>query len=146
MIDLARHFQKPRQVKKIIESMASYKMNKLQLGMSNDEGWRLEILAISELANIGGTRSHEQFNHFGERRALAPAWGDGHCDTGGFFSRKFIDLLKFSKLRGVEIFCKINLPGHSNAILRSLENSDWQLADPEDRSLHISARLQAKYH
>ena len=141
MIDLARHFQKPRQVKKIIESMASYKMNKLQLGMSNDEGWRLEILAISELANIGGTRSHEQFNHFGERRALAPAWGDGHCDTGGFFSQnEFIDLLKFSKLRGVEIILEINLPGHSNAILRSLENSDWQLADPEDRSLHTSAQ------
>ena len=141
MIDLARHFQEPRQVKKIIESMASYKMNKLQLGISNDEGWRLEILAIPELANIGGTRSHKQFNHFGERRALAPAWGDGHCDTGGFFSQNdFIDLLKFAKLRGVEIILEINLPGHSNAILRSLENSNWQLADPVDRSLHTSAQ------
>ena len=65
MIDLARHFQEPRQFK-IDRSMASYKMNKLQPGMSNDEGWRLEILAIPELANIGGTRSHEQFNHFGD--------------------------------------------------------------------------------
>ena len=123
MIDLARHFHGPKQVKKIVESMASYKMNRLQLGISNDEGWRLQILSIPELTNIGSIRSHQQFNKFGERRALSPAWGDSHSDTGGFFTHgEFVDLLKFSKLRGVEIILEINLPGHSNAILRSLEN------------------------
>ena len=141
MIDLARHFHGLQQIKKIVESMASYKMNKLQLGVSNDEGWRLEILAIPELANIGGRRSHKQFDDFGERRALSPAWGDSHYDTGGFFSQgEFVDLLKFSKLRGVEIILEINLPGHSNAILRSLEKSNWQLADPDDKSLYTSAQ------
>ncbi len=141
MIDLARHFQGPEQVKKIIESMASYKMNKLQLGISNDEGWRLEISAIPELTDTGSIRSHQQFNQYGKRRALSPAWGDSHFDTGGFFTHgEFVDLLKFSKLRGVEIILEINLPGHSNAILRSLENSNWQLTDQEDRSEHTSAQ------
>ncbi len=141
MIDLARHFQGPEQVKKIIESMASYKMNKLQLGISNDEGWRLEISAIPELTDTGSIRSHQQFNQYGKRRALSPAWGDSHPDIGGFFTRsQFVELLKFSKLRGVEIILEINLPGHSNAILRSLENSNWQLADPKDSSEHISAQ------
>ncbi|MFL2504554.1 MAG: beta-N-acetylhexosaminidase [Candidatus Azotimanducaceae bacterium] len=141
MIDLARHFHGPKQIKKIVESMASYKMNRLQLGISNDEGWRLQILSIPELTNIGSRRSHQQFNNFGERRALSPAWGDSHFDTGGFFTHgELVDLLKFSKLRGVEIILEINLPGHSNAILRSLENSNWQLTDQEDRSEHTSAQ------
>jgi len=141
MIDLARHFSPPEQIRKIIEAMASYKMNKLQLGISNDEGWRLEITSIPELTEIGSLRSHQRMDSTGRRRALSPAWGDGHSDTGGFLSRQdFIGLLKFAAQRGVEIVPELNLPGHANAILRALEDTDWCLEDPDDISRYKSAQ------
>ena len=51
-VDVARNFQKKDQIKKTIKAMATYKMNKLHLHLSDDEGWRLEIPGIPELTNV----------------------------------------------------------------------------------------------
>ena len=135
LVDLARHFQGVQQLRKTIDALASYKMNRLHLGISNDEGWRLAISGLPELTEIGSKRG------FGEG-CLQPAWGDNHEVVGGFLSRReFVELLKFAATRHVEIILELNLPGHANALLRSLDASDeWQLTDPEDRSSYQSAQ------
>ena len=51
-VDVARNFQKKDQIKKTIKAMATYKMNKLHLHLSDDEGWRLEMPGIPELTNV----------------------------------------------------------------------------------------------
>ena len=45
-LDVARNFQKPETIKRALDMMAFYKLNKLTFGVSNDEGWRLEIKGI----------------------------------------------------------------------------------------------------
>lgn len=141
-LDIARHHQPLAQIKKTIEVMSTYKMNRLQLGISNDEGWRLEIQPVPELTIIGGTRSYHRQNPDGTLRALYPAWGDDHFDYDGFISRnEFIDLLWHAKKHHVEVILEFNLPGHANAIIQSLSQTDrWQLTDPEDASVYRSAQ------
>jgi hexosaminidase len=141
-LDIARHFQPLDQLKKTIEVMSTYKMNRLQLGISNDEGWRLEIQPVPELTIVGARRSYYRYNPDGTQRALYPAWGDDHHDYDGFISRnEFIDLLRHAKKHHVEVILEFNLPGHANAILQSLSQTDrWQLTDPEDKSEYRSAQ------
>ncbi len=141
-LDIARHFQPLNQIKKTIEVMSTYKMNRLQLGISNDEGWRLEIQSVPELTIVGARRSYHRYKPDGTLRALYPAWGDDHQDYAGFISRnEFVDLLRHAKKHHVEVILEFNLPGHANAIIQSLGQADrWQLTDPEDTSEYRSAQ------
>ncbi len=141
-IDIARHFHDAAQIGKVIQAMSLYKLNRLQLGISNDEGWRLEIPEIPELTGIGATRSFDVTDDNGERRALYPAWGDNDADTSGFITRiEFIELLQLAQQHHVEIILEFNLPGHANAILRAIESTGrYNLVDRDDTSIHRSAQ------
>ena len=141
-LDIARHFQSVEQIKKVIQAMAAYKMNRLQLGISNDEGWRLEIPSVPDLTRIGSRRSYHRFDEQGNPRALYPAWGDDHRDVEGYINaNEYVALLKFANFYHVEIIPEFNLPGHANALLRSLDESpEWNLVDSSDTSSHRSAQ------
>ena len=50
--DIARNFQPKDTIMRLIDTMAMYKLNKLQLHLSDDEGWRLEIPELPELTGV----------------------------------------------------------------------------------------------
>jgi hexosaminidase len=141
-LDIARHFLDEDAIIKIIRAMAAYKMNRLQLGISNDEAWRLEVPSIPELTSIGGRRQHQVLDESGQAMALRPAWGDNHEPYEGYLSRQaMVRILKTAASHHVEIILEFNLPGHANAIIQSLSNSTrFQLVDPGDKSAHRSAQ------
>ena len=51
-VDVARNFQNKDSILKLLETMATYKMNKLHLHLTDDEGWRLEIPGLPELTQV----------------------------------------------------------------------------------------------
>jgi hexosaminidase len=141
-IDIARHYQAPAELKKVIHAMSLYKMNRLQLGIANDEGWRLEISSIPELTEVGARRSADATDSTGKPRGLYPAWGDGSEADHHYLSRtEFIDLLRFAAEHQVDIIPEINLPAHANALIRAMSASGrYQIVDPDDPSVHQSAQ------
>ena len=52
LLDVARNFHPVADVKRIIEAMAMYKLNKLVLHLSDDEGWRINIQGLPELTEV----------------------------------------------------------------------------------------------
>jgi hexosaminidase len=58
-LDVARHFQTKETVKKLLDVMASYKLNKFHIHLTDDEGWRLEIPGIPELTAFGARRGYD---------------------------------------------------------------------------------------
>jgi hexosaminidase len=58
-LDVARHFQSKETVKKLLDLMAFYKLNKFHFHLTDDEGWRLEIPGIPELTTFGAHRGAE---------------------------------------------------------------------------------------
>lgn len=52
MIDVARNFHTIDEMFKLIDVMSMYKLNKLHLHLSDDEGWRLEIPTLEELVQV----------------------------------------------------------------------------------------------
>ena len=51
-IDVARNFHPKSDILKLLDVMAMYKMNKLHMHLTDDEGWRLEIPGLPELISV----------------------------------------------------------------------------------------------
>ena len=54
MLDVARHFLGPADVKRFVDVMALYKLNRLHLHLADDQGWRIEIKSWPNLTAVGG--------------------------------------------------------------------------------------------
>jgi hexosaminidase len=97
MLDVARHFFNPDQVKTYIDQIAQYKINTLHLHLSDDQGWRIEIKSWPKLATFGGQT----------------AVGGG---KGGYYTQEqYKDLVTYAASRHITIVPEIDMPGHTNA-------------------------------
>lgn len=101
MIDVARHFFTIEDLKRQIDIASQYKINKLHIHLSDDQGWRLEIKKWPELTAIGGSTEV----------------GGG---KGGYYTQEeFKDLINYAQDRYIEIIPEFDMPGHVNAALAS---------------------------
>lgn len=101
MLDVARHFFGPEDVKKYIDRLALYKMNVVHLHLSDDQGWRIEIKSWPNLTAHGGKTEV----------------GGGE---GGFFTQEeYSDIVKYASERYITVIPEIDMPGHTNAALSS---------------------------
>lgn len=156
-LDIARNFIEPEAIKKLIRVMGFYKLNKLHLHITDDEGWRLEIPSLPELTEIGSYRGHTE----DDRDHIIPAYGSGPSPEpgaghgSGYISRKtFIEILKMADKHHVEVIPEINFPGHARAAIYAMEArydrlmkegkqaeaEKFRLIDPEDKSHYNSAQ------
>ncbi len=101
MLDVARHFFDVDAVKHYIDLIALYKINRLHLHLSDDQGWRIEIKSWPNLTRHGGSTEV----------------GGG---AGGFYTQEqYADLVKYAQDRFITIVPEIDMPGHTNAALAS---------------------------
>ena len=123
MLDEGRHFYGKEEVKKILDIMAAYKMNRFHWHLTEDQGWRIEIKKYPKLTEIGAWRDTK-----------VCAWGDVKPDGiryGGFYTRKDIaEVVAYAKERFIEIVPEIDIPGHSQAAVASYP--EFLACDPEN--------------
>ena len=102
MLDVARHFFEVEDVERVLDLMALYKLNRLHLHLSDDQGWRVEIPGYPDLTRIGGRTEV----------------GGG---PGGYYTVADYDrIVAYAAERFIEIVPEIDLPGHTNAALASV--------------------------
>ncbi|MBU2708180.1 carbohydate-binding domain-containing protein [Zooshikella marina] len=121
-LDVARHFSSLVTVKRLIDVLALYKLNKLHLHLTDDEGWRIAILGLPELTDVGGRRGHT----LDEVKHLVPSFGSGPFpdsnNGSGFYTREeFIELLRYAQRHHVTVIPEIDFPGHARAAIKSME-------------------------
>ncbi|WP_299767170.1 family 20 glycosylhydrolase [uncultured Dokdonia sp.] len=120
MLDVARHFFSVQDVKRYIDLIASYKINKLHLHLTDDQGWRIEIKSWPKLTEIGGTS----------------AVGG---DQGGFYTQaQYRDIVAYAKLHHITIIPEIDMPGHTNAALASYPELN---CDGKARALYTGMKV-----
>ncbi|WP_327246218.1 beta-N-acetylhexosaminidase [Streptomyces sp. NBC_01320] len=101
MLDVSRHFFSVTEVKRYIDQLAVYKMNKLHLHLSDDQGWRIAIDSWPRLATYGGQTEV----------------GGG---AGGYYTKSdYKEIVRYASSRYLEVVPEIDLPGHTNAALAS---------------------------
>lgn len=97
MLDVARHFFAPVDVKKYIDLLAYYKYNVLHLHLSDDQGWRIEIKKWPKLTEVGGST-------------------EVGGESGGFYTQEeYKDLVAYAAKQYITIVPEIDMPGHTNA-------------------------------
>jgi hexosaminidase len=111
-LDVGRHFQPVAFVKRYIDLMARYKLNRFHWHLTEDQGWRIEIVKYPRLATVASCRSETMVE-----RNFNPYVGDSipHC---GFYTQDEIrDVVSYASARYVTIVPEIELPGHAKAAL-----------------------------
>src|SRR3984893_3226952 len=108
MLDPARDFVRVADVKTIIEQMGQHKLNVLQLHLTDDQGWRIEIKRYPELTKIGAWR-------------IPPSNGGPGSETGaygGFYTQEDIrDIVAYAAERYITVVPEIDMPGHAQAVV-----------------------------
>jgi hexosaminidase len=101
-------------VKQILDEMALHKLNVLQLHLTDDQGWRVEIKKYPKLTEIGAWRKSIGF---GLDPKSSTAYGpDGRY--GGFYTQDNIrELVAYAQSRQITILPEIEMPGHAGAAL-----------------------------
>jgi hexosaminidase len=101
MLDVVRHFQTVSEIKRYIDHMALYKLNRLHLHLSDDQGWRIEIKGWPRLTRYGGTTEV----------------GNG---PGGYYTQaQYSSIVRYARKRFITVIPEIDSPGHTNAALAS---------------------------
>ncbi|MQY72595.1 MAG: family 20 glycosylhydrolase, partial [Dehalococcoidia bacterium] len=159
-LDVSRNFHSKESVKKLLDLMSFYKLNKFHMHLSDDEGWRLAIDGLPELTELGASRGHT----IDELQNLYPAYGSGPFSdpaisygTGHYSREDFIEILKYATARHIEIIPEIDIPGHARAAIKAMnaryekymaqgepeKAREFLLHDFEDQSEYTSAQ---NYH
>lgn len=111
MLDVTRTWVSVDELKHFIEALAHHKINHLHLHLSDDEGWRIEILSHPELTAVGAYRGGDS--------PVMPRYGKWAEKYGGYYTQaEMRDIVAFAAQRNIEIIPEIDLPGHSHNIAR----------------------------
>ncbi len=118
MIDVARHFFSKAEIKRALDVMAFYKMNRFHWHLTDDQGWRIEIPEYPKLTEVGARRSASQVTR--GYHGASTLMDDTPYGEGMFFTQKDLkEIVDYAKVRGIEIMPEIDLPGHMVAALAS---------------------------
>ena len=113
MLDVARHFLPPADVKRFVDYYALYKINRLHLHLADDQGWRIEIKSWPNLTTVGAQTQV----------------GGG---KGGFYTQaEYADIVAYAKSRYITVVPEIDMPGHSTAALASYPDLRCNRVGPE---------------
>lgn len=116
MLDVSRHFFTKEEVKRFIDEMVAYKYNVLHWHLTDDEGWRVEIISYPNLTKKGAFNVKKE-GHFTDFSKPLP---DEPRTYGGFYTQEDIkEIVKYGQERFVNIMPEIDVPGHSMAAIAS---------------------------
>ena len=109
MLDVARHFFSKTEVKRILDIMATYKMNRFHWHLTDDQGWRIDIPEYPKLAQVGAVRKGSFVNAGGSSKFF----DDTEYGRGMYYTLDDLrEIVVYAKSLNIEIIPEIDLPGH----------------------------------
>ena len=109
-LDVSRHFWSVDEVKRYLDVMTVYKLNRLHWHLTDDQGWRAEIKAYPKLMEVSAWRNGT---------VIKKDWGsnDG-IRYGGFYTQEEMkEVVAYAAARGITVIPEVDLPGHMVAVL-----------------------------
>ena len=116
-LDVSRHFFDKEFVKKQLNAMAYFKMNRLHWHLTDGAGWRIEIRKYPRLTSFAAWRPFDKLNDW---------WVEGRtfCEqddpraVGGYYTQDDIrEVVAYAAERHITIIPEIEMPGHSEEVL-----------------------------
>jgi hexosaminidase len=127
-IDLSRHLFTKEYIEKVIDQLAYYKINKLHLHLTDDQGWRIEISQFPLLTTVGAWRTYNSYDSACLARSSSDSkyeidsrfisTMDGKTVYGGSFTKQDIaDIVNYAAANFIEVVPEIDMPGHMTAAI-----------------------------
>ena len=117
MLDVSRHFSTKEFIKKQIDALAYYKINRLHLHLTDAAGWRLEIKKYPLLTDFAAWRTDPTWKKWwnGGRKYLRY---DEPGASGGYYTQDDIrEILAYARQHYITVIPEIEMPSHSEEVL-----------------------------
>lgn len=102
MLDVCRHFASVDFIKKQLDVLAMFKINRFHWHLTEDQAWRIEIKQYPKLTEMGSLRTE----------------GDGSTYGPFFYTQEQIkEVVAYAAERYIDVIPEIELPGHGLAAL-----------------------------
>jgi hexosaminidase len=119
LLDPARNFLTIAELEDFIDLMALHKLNVLQIHLTDDQGWRIEIKKYPALTEVGSRRAETVV---GRPWDHDPPQYDGKPHAGFYTQDQIKKLVEFAQRRHVTLVPEIEMPGHTQAAVASYPN------------------------
>ncbi len=106
MLDPCRHFMPVENVKKYLDVLSLFKMNRMHWHLTDDQGWRIEIKKYPKLTEIGSKRID----------------GEGTEHSGYYTQEEVKEIVKYAADRFITVVPELELPGHEMAAIAAYPN------------------------
>ena len=115
LLDVGRHFMPREFVKKYVDLLALHKINTLQLHLTDDQGWRIEIARYPKLTAVGSCRKETLVGRLQRDETQWKFDGIPHC---GFYTQDDArELVAYARDRFINVVPEIEMPGHAVAAI-----------------------------
>lgn len=119
-LDVSRHFYTKEFVKKQIDALARYKLNRFHWHLTDGAGWRIEIKKYPELTRETAYRPFPDWKSW---------WNGGrtYCRqdvpgaSGGYYTQEDVkEIVEYARQRHITVIPEIEMPAHSEEVLAAL--------------------------
>lgn len=124
MLDLSRHYFPVEELRRHVDILSAYKINRLHLHLVDAAGWRLEIKRYPRLTAKTAYRTQEGWNEWWigrDRKYVDTDEALAHPESrayGGYYTQQEMrDLVAYAASRGITIVPEIEMPGHSEEVM-----------------------------
>ncbi len=112
-LDVSRHFSSVAFVKRYIDLMALYKLNRFHWHLTDDQGWRIEIKKYPRLTEVGAWRDGTLVGHYRNKPQVFDS-----VRYGGYYTQDEIrEVVAYAAARHVTVVPEIEMPGHASAAI-----------------------------
>lgn len=126
MIDASRHFFDVTEIKRMLDLMALYKLDKFHWHITDDQGWRMEVKKYPLLTQGGAWRKLNGQDRWCQQQAVEQDNKDIDIDPahlriegadtlyGGYYTKQQMrDVVVYAAQRGIDVIPEVDQPGHS---------------------------------
>ena len=116
-LDVSRHFRTKEFLKKQLDAMARYKLNRFHWHLTDGAGWRLEIKRYPELTEQAAYRPYPNWKAWwkGGRKYCTK---DAPGADGGYYTQEDArEIVEYARQRHITVIPEIQMPGHSEEVL-----------------------------
>lgn len=142
MLDVSRHFFSKEFVKKQIDMLAHFKINRLHLHLTDGAGWRIEIKKYPLLTEFAAWRPNASWKKWWQEEGRKYCRYDQPGAAGGFYTQDDIrEIVAYARDRFITIIPEIEMPSHSEEVLATYpqlscsgvpyQNSDFCVGNEE---------------
>jgi hexosaminidase len=115
MIDVSRHFRSIEFLKRQIDLLSQYKINRLHLHLTDAAGWRIEIKRYPRLTQYAAWRPQEIWKDWNVNRDYCDM-NDSNASGGYYTQEELRDLVAYAEQHAITIIPEIEMPSHSEEV------------------------------